>query len=101
LAARERQIQLQIAHIQARPDPRRHAAAHQRIDPRQELDKGIGLGEIVIAAGLQALDPVIHLRKGGQKQHRDGIAVLAHFGDDSQPVQSRKHAVDHRHVIRA
>ena len=35
----------------------------KRLDPRQQLGEGEGLGQIVVAAGPQALDPVVDLRR--------------------------------------
>ena len=46
------------------------AAARQHLDAGQQLGEGIGLGQIVVAAGAQALDAVVDLAERGQDQHR-------------------------------
>ena len=51
-------------------------AAGDGIDPRQKFGKGEGLDQIIVAAALQAFDPVIQPAHGGEKQHRR----LAAFG---------------------
>ena len=93
-------IELEIAHLQPRLHRRRRAAAHQRVDARQQFDEGVGLGEIIVAAGLQALHAVVHF---GQARERNSTGVALPCSRISattlQAVQLGQHAVDDRHVV--
>src|SRR5580658_4360897 len=44
------------------------AAARQRLHPGQQLRESVRLGQIVVAAGAQALDAVVDLAERGQNQ---------------------------------
>ena len=77
------------------------AAPRQRLDPRQQLGKGVGLGQIVVAAGAQALDAVVDLAERGQDQDRGLDLLGAQGGDQRQAVHLRQHAVDDGDVIAA
>ena len=99
LAFRVEQIQLEIADLKKRLDGCRMAATYQCIDAGQQFDKGIRLGKIVVAAGLEALHAVVHIRKRAQEQHGRQIAVLAHFLDKLEAVELGKHAVHDRDIV--
>ena len=45
-------------------------APRKRIDPRQQFRKREGLDEIIVAAGLQPLDPVVDAADRGQEKDR-------------------------------
>ena len=51
------------------------AAPGQRLDPRQQLGEGEGLGQVVVAARLQAVHPLIDLGQRRQDQHRHGVLL--------------------------
>ena len=70
----------------------------QRLDAGEELGKGIGLGEIVVAAGLETANAVIDLTKRRQHQHRRLVAGPAHALDDGKAVALGKHAIDDQDV---
>ena len=74
-------------------------AAVQHLDAGQQLGEGVGLGQIVVAAGAQAGDPVVDLAERGQDQHRRRVAARPQAGDQRQPVAARQHAVDDQHVV--
>ena len=85
------QIHLEIAD----DEPRLGAApARQRLQPRQQLGEGERLGQIVVATGTQALDPILDVTQRAQHQHRRLIARRAQRRDDRQPVDTGQHAVD-------
>ena len=74
-------------------------AAAERLDPRQQLGEGEGLGEVVVAAGLQALHPLIHRRQRREEQHRRAVALAAQGLDQAHPVHAAgQHAVEHHQV---
>ena len=75
--------------------------ARQRFDPGQQLGEGVGFREIVVAAGAQALHPVVHLAERGQDQDRRLVLLIAQRADQRQPVHLRQHAIDDGHVITA
>ena len=75
--------------------------AAERLDPRQQFGEGIGLGQVVVAAGSEAGDPVVDLAEGGQEQRRRLVAALAQLLDDGQAVALGQHAVDDQHVVAA
>ena len=54
----------------------RAAAAAERLDPGEQLGEGVGLGEIVVAAGAEPGDPVVDLAERGEDQHRRVVAAL-------------------------
>ena len=57
------------------------------------------MGEIVVAAGAQALHAVVDLAERGQDQHRRFDLLGAQFADDRQAVALRQHAVDDQDVV--
>ena len=77
------------------------AAAEQRLDSRQQFAEREGLGEVVVAAGAQALDAVVHRPERREDQHRGVFAVLAQHGDDGQAVEVRQLAVGDDEVVAA
>ena len=75
------------------------AAARQRLDAGEQFGERIGLGEIIVAAGAQALHPVVDLAERGQDQHRRLVALGAQFADHRQTVALGQHAIDDQHVV--
>ena len=73
----------------------------KRLDAGEQLGEGVGLGQIVVAAGAQARDAVVDLAEGGEDQRRRVVALAAQFLDDRQAVALRQHAVDDQHVVAA
>ncbi len=72
----------------------------QRVEARQQLAEGEGLGQVVIAAAAQAADAVIDLGQRAQDQNRRALAGLAQHLDDGQAVDvARQHAVHDDHII--
>ncbi len=74
-------------------------APRQNLDPRQQFGEGIGLGQIIVAAGAQALDAVVNLPERREDQHRRLDFLRAQAADQGQPVELRQHAVDDENVI--
>ena len=92
-------IEFEIAHLEPRLDGSRAAAAHQRIDAREQFHEGVRLRQIVVAAGLEPFHAIVHFGQRAQEQHRRQIAVLADLLDELQPIELRQHAIDDGHVV--
>ena len=43
-------------------------AADERLQPGEEFGEGKGLGEVIVAAALQALDPVVERAFGAENE---------------------------------
>jgi hypothetical protein len=71
----------------------------EAFDASQKFGKGIGLAEIVVAAGPQALDPLVDIAEGAENQHRRPDAFVAQLADDGEAVELRQHAVDDQNVM--
>ncbi len=67
--------------------------AQQRLDARQQLRERERLGEIVVAAGLEAADAIVDRAEGAQDQHRRGQTRAPQLLNDRQPVDVRQHPV--------
>src|SRR5882757_3046079 len=70
------------------------AASPQRLDTRQQFDKGKRLDEVVVAAGAQAADAIVDLPERTDDQDGRGDTVVAQLAHDRDAVDVRKHAVD-------
>src|SRR4029079_32890 len=75
------------------------AAPRHHLDPGEQFGERIGLGQIVIAAGAQALDAVIDLAERGQDQHWRLDTLGAQFADHREAIALGEHAVDDRDVV--
>ena len=92
------QIHLEIAGLQdGRPRPERRPP-RERGEPRHQLLEGEWLDEVVVAARLESVDPVVDAGKVGQKEHRRRHALRPHQRDDGQAVELRQHAVKDEHI---
>src|SRR5208337_1169065 len=71
------------------------AAPHERFDAGAEFANVERLDEIVVAAGLQAADTLVHGRQGADHQNGRRIAFLSQRLDDRQTVCASQHPIDH------
>ena len=62
---------------------RRRGAAREHLEPRHQLAKGKGFGEIVIAARLQPADAFVDVAERGEDQDRRAVAGGAQLLDHS------------------
>ncbi len=69
-------VELEIADPVHRLHVARLAAPRQCLDAGEQFGEGIGLGEIIVAAGAQAGDAVVDLAEGRKDQRRRAVAVL-------------------------
>ncbi len=95
--AREK-IHLQIPHAQLCLHGLRITAACERLDAGEQFGELVRLDQIIIAAGLEALDAIIDLAERGEDEHRRAVALLPQSLDDRQSVLSGHHAIDDEHV---
>src|SRR5256885_657651 len=70
-------------------------APQDRAHAQQELLQVKGLGEIVIAAGLQAPHPIHGVPARGEKQHRRVVTLLAQRAAHAEAVDPRQHHIEH------
>jgi len=78
-------------------EPRR--AAQQRPQAGQQLAEVEGLGEVVVAPGVEAGDPVGHGVARGEHQHRVAPPARPQLAADAEPVALRHHHVEHGGVV--
>jgi hypothetical protein len=73
-------------------------AAQQRPEPGKQLVEGERLGEVVVGAGVEALDPVAHGVTCGEHQDRQVVAGGAQGPGRLDAVEARHHHVDDQRV---
>src|SRR5450631_3659558 len=94
-------VEFEIADAQHGFLATRPAPSRQHFDARQQLGERIGLGQVIVAAGAQALDPIVDLAERRQNERRRLDALVAQRADQREPVALGQHAVDDEHVILA
>ncbi|MPN33390.1 hypothetical protein SDC9_180877 [bioreactor metagenome] len=71
----------------------RRRAAEQSLNPRDQFGKGEGLDQVIVGAGLQAVDPVFHLAQRGE--HQDRCLLPGPQGcQQGESVHARQHGVE-------
>ena len=95
------EIEFEIGDPQLGRRRRRRAAPQQRLEPREQLAEGKGLDQIVVAAGAQALDPVVDAAQRTEDQRRRADLGGAQRAEHRQPVHARQHAVEDDRVVTA
>ena len=73
-------------------------AAQQRAQPRVELAQRERLDEVVVGAGVEAVDAVVDRVARGEHQHRRAVARGAQPPADLEAVDARHHDVEHDRV---
>ena len=79
---------------------RRVGAPQQRAQPGQQLLERERLGEVVVGAGVEPLDPVADRVAGGEHEDRQVVARRAERAGRLDAVEPRHHHVDHDRVGR-
>src|SRR5499433_1688832 len=82
------QVHLQVAHPQERLLHHGGAAAGQRIDASEQLGKGKGLDQIIVAACAQAADAIVDFSQGADDEGRRHDPVVAETPDDLDAVDA-------------
>ena len=72
--------------------------AQQRPQPRLQLGERERLHQVVVGAGVEAVDPVGDRVARGQHQHRGAIAGGSHPPADLEPVDPGHRDVEHGRV---
>lgn len=75
------------------------AAPAERPEPRQQLPRAEGLGEIVVRAAVQARHRVVQFALGRQHEDRRADSLGARLARDGKAVLVRQHDVQHDQVI--
>src|SRR6267154_1312989 len=88
------EIQLEVTNPQHRILGHRIAAPSKRLDARQQFRESERLYKIVVAAGAQATNPIVDLTKGADNQSRRHHIVFPQLADDSEPIDTWKHAIN-------
>ena len=71
-----------------------HRAAQDRLDARDDLVEAERLGDVVVAAGVEARDLVFGLVLRGEEEDRRGVAGAAEALGDAEPVHVGEHHVE-------
>src|SRR5581483_394442 len=93
------QIQLEIADREAVGLGGVGGAADERLDAGEQFGEGEGFGEVIVAAGLEAFDAVVHGGLGAEDDHRHAEALLAQTLDEAEAVELGEHDVDDGGVV--
>ena len=88
------EIHFEIAGLQHGRRRAESRAPRQRGQARHQFFEGERLDEIVVAAGLEPVDPVVDAGEIGEEEHRRRNALGPHQRDDAEPVELRQHAVE-------
>jgi outer membrane protein TolC len=91
-------IEFQIRDFKFGAFGRRRTAAVQGDEPGGEFLESKRFYQIIIAAGPQALQPVIQPAHSGEEQGRGVDACPAQGAQQRKPVEQWQHAVDDQHV---
>ena len=71
-----------------------HRAAQDRLDARDDLVEAERLGDVVVAAGVEAGDLVLGLVLRREEEDRRGVAGAAQALGDAEPVHVGEHHVE-------
>ena len=69
------------------------------LNPGEEFGEGIGLCQVVVAAGAQALHPLVHIAQGAENEDGRGDALGPQGADDGEAIELGQHAVDDENVV--
>ena len=87
------EVHFQRADLQSRL-PRVAASPQERFDARRQFADVERLDQVVVAAGLQPIDPLVDRRERADHQGRRGVAFGAQRFDDRKPILAVQHAID-------
>src|SRR5665213_2888555 len=87
------QVKGQIADGQAGRLGGLGGAANQGLQARGQFGKGEGFGQVIIAAGLQAFDAIVHRGFGAEKNDRGADFSAAHALDEAEAVELGHHNI--------
>ena len=84
----------QLVHLIALPP-------EQRVDAGQQFARVERLRQVIVGAGVQALDPILELALGGQHQDRRRAALSPNLTGQVVAVELRHHDVQDQQVVDA
>ena len=90
-------VDLEPADAQARPRHRRGAPAQDRAQPRQQLARAEGLGEVIVGAELESDDAIGLLAARGEHQDRE-IGSGPHAATHLEAIEIGEHHVEDQGV---
>jgi len=93
------EVHLQVRHLEAGRGLGRCGTPRQHLDACEQLGEGERLREVVVTAGAQALDAIVHFRERAQDQDRRGDALRAQGLHHREAVHVGQHAVGDDHVV--
>jgi hypothetical protein len=74
-------------------------AADERLEAGEQLREGEGLGEVIVAAGLESFHAVVHAGAGAEDEHWHPRAFGPQRAHHAEPVELRQHEVEHDGVV--
>ncbi|MNC30387.1 hypothetical protein D3C75_786700 [compost metagenome] len=93
------EVVAQVADLQG-PPPAALGSAHDRFDTRRQLRQGERFNQIVIGAGLEALQTVIQLIAGREHDHRRFAAsILAQALAQGVAIDAGQHDIEHDQIV--
>src|SRR6266568_5987143 len=82
-------VELEVADAVERLLAAAAAAARQHLDAGQELREGVGLRQVIVAAGAQSLDPIVDLPQRRKNERRSFDAAGAQRADQRDRKSTR------------
>ncbi|GEM_PF-3420340 len=76
-----------------------HATAQQRLDPRFQFGQLEGLGQVIIRAQIQPMNPIAHLAARREHQYRQGLAAPTQARQHLKTIQSRQADIEDRQGV--
>src|SRR6266516_5687249 len=75
------------------------SSTQQRPDPRDDFVDRERLRQVVIGAEVQAFNSFVYIPTRGEKEHWRIHALSPHLAQDTEPVASWQHDVEHDRVV--
>ncbi len=90
-------VEREVAHLQ--PFRSGLAAAQQSAHPRQQLDEGKRLHQIVVGAAFEALYPIVNRIARAQDAYRRAHLAVANLLQHLQTVHVRQHQIENDEIV--
>ena len=99
LDASGQEVHLEVGELQVGGGGVAFPAPQERLEAGQQLRKGEGLGEIVVAARFEPRHPVVDLAESAQNEHRKALIGRPQGLHESETVESGEHAVHDSGIV--
>src|SRR3954468_12044624 len=93
------QVEREVTDGEIRRSGDRRCPANQRLDAGEQFSEGERFNQVVITAGLEPGDAVVHGAAGAQDQDGSSNLTTTELFDQRQAVELGKHDVDDRDVV--